>query len=127
MPAGITVGHTTMTVKGGRRLQRFVSATANPYVRARHGARSVKKRVLPELRRAVPRRTGELRRSLRVQQRGSRVELRGNEYAPIVRWRIAPNSPRRTSVAEQATRIVIANRKGIQQDIVNGILSELGG
>ena len=76
-----------VTIRGGQRLRRFIARAEGLTGErlAKITARIIRNYVLPRIRSRVPFRTGRLRRSLRVIQRGSRIELRGAFYAPMVR------------------------------------------
>ena len=87
---------------GGDRLLRFIRRASDARGVARSAAKSIRLRVLPALRQRVPSITGKLRRSLRVNQRGTGVVLNGNRYAPFVRFLRAGASGRRRSVAVEA-------------------------
>lgn len=50
----------------------------------------VRRSILPRVRNALPRRTGRLRRYLRMQVRRDRVQIRGMWYARLVRFRRNP-------------------------------------
>ena len=69
-----------VTVRGGRKLARFLRRATDPDVtetaRATAIARVLRKMLVPALRAILPRRTGVLRNSLKVEQRGQHVAIR---------------------------------------------------
>ena len=101
-------------VSGGQKHNRIIRLAGDPVVNARAGARALRKIVLPELRSRVPVDTGALKSSLRIRQRGTRVQLLGTDYAPFVRWN---RGGRFTSVASEAHHIVFRRREAIRQEI----------
>ena len=54
--------------------------------------KEIRRRVLPWLRKAVPKRTGALRKFLKIRRVGRRIELKGNFYSRFVSWRPARGS-----------------------------------
>ena len=69
---------------GGERLQRHLKIQGDDELKARLFAEVLRRELLPELRRLVPRRTGRLQKSLRIVQRGTEVSLRGVFYGNLV-------------------------------------------
>lgn len=89
----------TVRIRGGDHHREFISRVSDPAGRARSAAGVIRRRVLPAVRRDSPMRTGKLRGSLNIHQRGERVQLRGVGYAPLVRWRTGRTGGRRFTVA----------------------------
>ena len=85
----------TVRVTGGRKFKRFI-ATGEKRLGARFARRFVKSFPLALYRADLPKKTGKLRRSIRLVQRGGTVELRGVGYGKQVRWRL-PGRQRRTA------------------------------
>ena len=75
-----------VTIRGGRKLARFLENAAGltDEVLARAMAKVLKQRMVPALRTLAPNRTGRLRRSLRIVQRGGTIELRAVFYGRFV-------------------------------------------
>ena len=91
----ISVGSNIVAVRGGEKVEAFV--------RKDHGADLARKFTrsfsMSAFRSRLPFKTGELRRTIFLRQRGANVELRGREYAPHVKW--VTGSGKRTGVASQ--------------------------
>ena len=94
----LTVGDNIVAVRGGEKV--------DAYVRRDHGAdlarRFTRSFSMAAFRSRLPFKTGELRRTIFLRQRGSNVELRGREYAPLVKW--VTGSGKRTGVASTFRR-----------------------
>ena len=89
--ATVTTGSATASgirffvrTSGGERLERHLKVQGDNAAKARIFAEVLRRELLPELRRLVPIRTGRLRKSLRVFQKGTTVELRGIFYSNLV-------------------------------------------
>ena len=85
---------------------------------ARIAARAIKTHVLRPLKGKVPVDTGELKKSLKIQARGNRVQLRGTSYARLVKW-LPPGRDKRTSVAREAITTLHRNKADILDDIAS--------
>ena len=89
----ISVGSNIIAVRGGEKIDK--------YVRRDHGAdlarRFTRSFSMSAFRSKLPFKTGLLRRTTYLRQRGSNVELRGTEYAKHVKW--VTGSGGRTGVA----------------------------
>ena len=79
--------------------------------------KEIRRRVLPRLRKAVPKRTGALRKSLKVRRVGRRIELKGNFYSRFVSWRPARGSSEVLTVALQANRVYQGSRDEIRDAV----------
>ena len=104
----------SFTLRGGNKLRRFlfrVQQELTPEKIARVAAQVLRRRVIPQLRSVAPRRTGSLIRSLKIVQRGSRVELRGNFYGRFVRTRDGQ------SLARLAMQLIEESRSEIRAEI----------
>ena len=92
---GISVGSNIVAVTGGEEVEKFA--------RKDHGATLARKFTrsfsMSAFRSKLPFKTGELRRTIYLRQRGSNMELRGTHYAPHVKW--IAGSGKRTGVASQ--------------------------
>ena len=81
------VARVGVTVRGGRKLARFLRRAQDPEVTSTAMARAVtrvlRQTVLPRFRADIPVRTGRLRDSIKVEQRGKVVVLTGVYYG---RW-----------------------------------------
>ena len=111
-----------VTIRGGQRLRRFIQRAEGLTGErlAQITARILRNYVLPRIRSRAPRRTGRLRRSLRIIQRGSRIELRGVFYTPMVRDSTGK------SVEDIAMDIIEENRDEIRAQIRTQVRRELG-
>lgn len=76
----------SLRVTGGDRFYRLTSRLADPIFLARAGAKVLRRRFLPALRSSAPVRTGRLRSSLSIEQRGVNVQLRGEGYGVFPLW-----------------------------------------
>ena len=103
----------SITIRGGRKLRRFLERANDPKITAEALARAyakvIRQVVIPALRVQVPIRTGRLRSSLRVVQRGAYLELRGVFYGRFQRL-----GPGRDTIAERAMDIIAANKNLIR-------------
>ena len=77
----------------------------------------IRKLILPRLRKAVPKRTGALRRSLKVRRVGRRVELKGNFYSRFVSWRPKGGSSGVFTVASVANGMFYNSRSEIREAV----------
>ena len=77
-------GSVSVRIKGGKKLRRFIFNANNPRLVARLAAEAIRRRILPSLKTAMPRRTGALITSLEIRQNGVRIELWGIFYARYV-------------------------------------------
>ena len=77
----------------------------------------IRKQILPRLRKAVPKRTGGLRRSLKVRRVGNRVQLKGNFYSRWVSWRPKEGSLQVRTVASVANGMFRASRSEIREAV----------
>ena len=78
-------GRLTLKIKGGAKLRRFIFNASNPRLVALLAAESIRRRVLPSLKAAMPRRTGALIRSLEIRVNRTNIELWGVFYATLVK------------------------------------------
>ena len=124
MPTTIAAGRVgaNVTIQGGGRLRRFLarSRTLTSRVLARIVADVLRRELLPALKSRVARRSGRMAQSLNIRHRGETVELRGNFYAPLVRWNNG-----RDSVVEAAMTLMEDNRNAINRGIESGIRRHL--
>ena len=112
-----------VTIRGGRKLRRFLSKVEGLTgdKMAAIMAAILKRRLLPALRGMVPHRTGKLRQSLKIVQRGANIELRAIFYG-----RFVPIGTGRDSLAETAIDWLDANRLSIRNEFNTAIKRELG-
>ena len=84
--SAISSGVTTTTVTGGEKIRRYIrrERTQGGVDVAR---RFVREFPLSRFRSGLPVDSGDLKKSVRLLQRGSNVELRGAKYGRFVRWR----------------------------------------
>lgn len=105
-----------VTVRGGRKLARFLRRAGDPDVtetaRATAIARVLRNMLVPALRRVLPRRTGVLRGSLKVEQRGVNVRIR---IAFYWRWVRVGDPPQR--VDEWAVDFITAHKRTFRDAI----------
>ena len=88
---------------GGAKLARIVRRTQDPTAMARAAAKALRRRMLPVLKSEVPVRTGNLKNSLRIVQRGKFVELRGAHYADFIN---PPTSLRAFNIINRKLRVI---------------------
>ena len=90
---GVSIGSNIIGIKGGEKLE--------AYVRRNHRAdlaqRFTRAFSMSAFKNKLPYKTGLLRRTIYLRQRGGNVELRGTEYAKHVKW--VAGSGGRTGVA----------------------------
>ena len=105
-----------VTVRGGRKLARFLRRATDPNVtetaRARAIANVLRNMLVPALRSVLPKRTGFIRRSLRVEQRGVNVSIKIAFY-----WRFLLIGPSRQRPDEWAVDWINANKSVIRTAI----------
>ena len=92
MPA-INVGSNIVAVRGGEKIDRFLRRDQG----ADLAQRFTRTFSMSAFRNKLPFKTGELRRTIYMRQRGAKVELRGTDYSPHVKW--VDRSGKRTGVA----------------------------
>ena len=110
-------GGTSLRIKGGDKIRRFIVNANNPRLVALLAAESIRRRVLPTLKIKMPNRTGALMRSLEIRQNHSNVELWGIFYAPYVR---RGGSAARV-VIDELMDLIEQHRRGIGNDVINGL------
>lgn len=112
-----------VTVRGGARLRRFFFdfERASEAAVARALAKVIRQSVIPALRTSVPRRTGRLRRSLRVVQREQHVEIRSVFYGRFIRLQ-----PDGDTLAERALQLIEGRRDSIRAQVEIELRQELG-
>ena len=123
MPVTGKASGARITVRGGRKLRRFLSKVEGLTgdKMAAIMARILKRRLVPALRGMVPVRTGKLRSSLKIVQRGANIELRSVFYG-----RFVPVGPGRDSLAETAIDWLDRNRLTVRAELQADIKRELG-
>ena len=89
---------------------------SNPRLVSLLAAQSVKRRILPSLKQAMPVRTGALRDNLEIRQNGGRVELWGIFYSGLVR------SGGQRVVINEIMDLLERHRRAIGQDVIRGLL-----
>ena len=99
---------TTVRIKGGDRLARFIFADGNVDVAIGAAIGVIQRVVLPKLKSIMPIRSGRLRRTLHVVRVGNTIELRGVFYARMVRL-----NQGRDTVEELFIRLVRSHRAQI--------------
>ena len=116
-------GASRVTIRGGRKLARFLErATGLTNERlAAIMATVLRRTLLPALRTLVPSRTGKLKRSLKIIQRGENIELRAIFYG-----RLIPIGSGRDSLAEVAIDWLNQNRVAIRPQLKFEVKKELG-
>ena len=112
-----------ITIRGGRKLARFLEKASGltPERLAALMARVLSRTMLPALRTLVPSRTGRLKRSLKIIQRGADIELRAIFYG-----RLVPIGTARDSLAEVAIDWLNENRVIIKAQLRLEVRKELG-
>ena len=113
-----------VTIRGGRKLARFLERAAgltNERLAAIM-AKVLRRTMLPALRQLVPSRTGKLRRSLKIIQRGENIELRSIFYG-----RLVPVGSARDTLAEVAIDWLNQNRVAVKAQLKLEIRKELLG
>ena len=75
-----------ITVKGGKKLTRFIREVTDPEFELAILSKVLRQYIVPMLKRFAPRRTGRLRRSVRVVRRGATLEVRGAFYGHLVKF-----------------------------------------
>ena len=105
----------SVRIKGGDKLRRFIFNANNPRLVARLAAESIRRRILPSLKSAMPRRTGALITSLEIRQNGVRIELWGIFYARYV----TVNGVR--VVISELMDLVERHRRAIGNDVIRGL------
>ena len=116
-------GSGRVTVRGGHRLRRFIAdfrGLSNGDM-ADILARVLRNVVLPELKANVPRNTGKLARSLKIERRGEAVELRGVFYGRFIQA-----GSQRDTVSGLAMRIIDRRADQIKDQLAIAIKSRLG-
>ena len=116
-------GASRVTIRGGKKLARFLERAAgltNERL-AKIMATVLRRRLLPALRSLVPSRTGKLKRSLNIVQRGENIELRSVFYG-----RLIPIGSARDSLAEVAIDWLNENRVAIRAQLKLEVKKELG-
>lgn len=116
-------GASRVTIRGGRKLARFLERAAGLTDErlAKIMATVLRRTLLPALRTLTPVRTGKLRRSLKIIQRGDTIELRAVFYGRMVR--IGPGGER---LAELAIDWLNRNRPTIKAQLSAEVRRELG-
>ena len=110
-------GSVSVRIKGGQKLRRFIFNANNPRLVARLAAESrlIRRRILPSLKTAMPRRTGALISSLEIRQNGVRIELWGIFYARYV----TVGGVR--VVIDELMDLIERHRRAIGQDVIRGL------
>ena len=94
--SAISSGVTTTRVTGGEKIRRYIQRE-----RTQGGVdvarRFVREFSLSRFRSGLPVDSGDLKKSVRLLQRGSNVELRGVRYGRFVRWRVRPGERRHSN------------------------------
>ena len=123
MPLTGTATTGGVTIRGGRKLARFLERASGLTDErlAAVMATVLRRTLLPAMRTLTPVRTGKLRRSLKIIQRGKNIELRAIFYGRMVR--IGPNGER---LAELAIDWLNANRVAIKAQLKLEVRKELG-
>ena len=123
MPASGKAQASRVTIRGGRKLARFLERAAgltNERLAAIM-ATVLRRTMLPALRTLVPVRTGKLKRSLKIIQRGENIELRAVFYG-----RLVPIGTGRNNLAEVAVDWLNDNRVTIKEQLKLEVKRELG-
>ena len=108
-------GSVSLRVKGGEKIRRFIFNASNPRLVATLAAAAVRRRLLPQLKAAMPRRTGALINNLEIRQNGSNVELWGIFYSRYV----TANGKR--VVVDELMDLLERHRVAIGQDVIRGL------
>ena len=121
MDASAGVGGTTnLRIKGGDKIRRFVFRASNQSLVTRLVAQSMKIRLLPKLKAAMPRRTGAMVESLEIRQgSGGRIELWGRFYSRFVTNK-GGGSP---IMIPKVMEILEDERRNIGRDVLRGLLA----
>ena len=109
-------GSVSLRIKGGEKLRRFIFNASNPRLVATLAASAVRRRLLPQLKAAMPRRTGALINNLEIRQNGGNVELWGIFYSRYV----TVNGQR--VVVNELMDLLERHRVAIGQDVIRGLL-----
>ena len=109
-------GSVSLRVKGGAKIRRFIFNASNPRLVALLAAQSVRRRLLPQLKQAMPVRTGTMRNELQIRQNGSNVELWGVFYSGLVRV------GGQFVVINELMDLLERHRVAIGQDVIRGLL-----
>ena len=117
--AGATAsgGGTSLRIKGGGKIRRFIVNSSNPILVARLAADSVRRRVLRQLQARMPRRTGDMADSLTIRHNKGNVELWGIFYSRFVR---RGGSGERIVIAE-VMDLIEQHRRAIGNDVIAGL------
>ena len=83
--------------------------------------KTIRKLILPRLRKAVPKKTGALRKSLKIRRVGRRITLKGNFYSRFVSWRPKGGSSGVRTVASTANAMFRAGRQEISDAVKSQI------
>lgn len=114
-----------ITVRGGRKLRRFITRLNDPRVTGEAVARALasvlRREIIPSVLPALPRRTGRLRQSVRVVQRDASVEIRAVFYG---RW--VPVGPQRIPLAEYIVDRLEDHRDAIRDAVERELRTALG-
>ena len=115
-------GASRVTIRGGKKLARFLEKAAGLTSErlAAIMATVLRRTMLPALRTLVPSRTGRLKRSLKIIQRGENIELRAVFYG-----RLIPIGSGRDSLAEVAIDWLNQNRVTIRAQLKAEVRREL--
>ena len=120
MDASAGGGSTTLRVKGGDKIRRFVFNASNPALVNRLAAQSMRIRLLPKLKQAMPRRTGKMINALAIRQGpGGRIELWGIFYSRFVTAK-GGGGP---ILIAKAMEILEDERRNIGRDVLRGLLA----
>ena len=113
-------GTTNLRVKGGDKIRRFVFRASNQSLVTRLAAQSMKIRLLPKLKAAMPRRTGAMVKSLEIRQgSGGQIELWGRFYSRFVTAK-GGGSP---ILIPKVMDILEDERRNIGRDVLRGLLA----
>ena len=120
MNSSASLGGTSLRVKGGDKIRRFVFRVSNPELVTKLAAASMRRRLLPKLKAAMPRRTGAMMSHLEIRQgRGGQVELWGIFYSGLVREKGGGGLVLIPKVME----ILEDERRAIANDVLRGLLA----